>query len=103
MRIKLFILFLLVTFQLQAQYSETETLIQKKLKADLLTPDSLNGDGVYKVRHRKTGKWGMCQAYSSKKINLLIPLEYDDVLFFPPNGKFTAVFKDGKLGIYLSY
>ena len=38
-----------------------------------------------------------------KKINLLIPLEYDDVLFFPPNGKFTAVFKDGKLGIYLSY
>ena len=33
---------------------------------------------------------------------ILIPMKYDSIRFFPWNGKFTAVFTADKVGIYLS-
>lgn len=81
--------------------NDQELWIMKKLKADQCISDSLNGDGVYKVRNKKTMKWGMIQSYS-RKIGKIIPMEYDSLYFFPVNGLYTAVYKNGKLGFYLS-
>ncbi|MBU2940524.1 hypothetical protein KO494_13330 [Lacinutrix sp. C3R15] len=76
---------------------------KKKLKADILTFDAGNGDGVFKARIKKTKKWGMYQSLDSEKLTTLVPANYDSIAFFPFNGKYTAVYKNEKVGFYLSY
>ena len=64
--------------------------------------DSGNGDGVFKARSRATHKWGMYQwRFKGNKVKEMIPMTYDRVDYFPFNGEFTAVYNNGKLGIYL--
>ena len=95
-----FVLFLSFT-QVNAQ-SFPKQKIMAKLKADRIDMDEGNGDGVFKARDKKTKKWGMYQwMYSGTKVKEMIPMEYDSVRYFPFNGSFTAVYNDGKLGIYL--
>lgn len=76
--------------------------IKSGVDADLVFFDGGNGDGVFKARHKVTGKWGMFQ-YGGTEIQTLIPMEYDSLRFFPFNGMYTAVYKGGNVGIYLSY
>ena len=76
---------------------------RKALKADLIEFDYGNGDGVFRARNKETKKWGMYQSLESDKPTELIPMEYDSVYFFPFNGNYTAVFKGGKIGFYLSW
>ncbi len=77
---------------------------KKKLNADLIIFDPNNGDGALKARNKDTKKWGM---YQFLDINMeekeLIPMQYDNLNFFSFNGKYTAVYNDGKVGFYLSY
>ena len=64
--------------------------------------DSGNGDGVFKAKSKKTGKWGMYQwLYEGTKVKEMIPMNYDSVRYFPFNGNFTVVYQNGKVGIYL--
>ena len=77
--------------------------IKKKLNASEIKMDNGNGDGVFRAKSKKTNKWGMYQYYyEGTDVNELIPMEYDSLRNFPFNGEFTAVYKDGKVGIYLS-
>ena len=39
--------------------------------------------------------------YDGTNVKMLIPMEYDSIRNFPFNGSFTAVYNDGKVGIYL--
>ena len=76
--------------------------IKKKLKASKIEMDAGNGDGVFKAKSKKAKKWGMYQwMFEGTKVKELIPMEFDKVDYFPFNGSFTAVYIDGKLGIYL--
>jgi hypothetical protein len=77
--------------------------LNKKNKIDSLVLDSGNGDGVFKARGRKDSKWGMYQYYDQKNIQELIPMQYDSLEFFPWNGNYTAVYLNGKVGVYLCY
>ena len=102
MRKFLLFLFLLSfsTTQIDAQAFPKREL-KAKLKADRIEMDEGNGDGVFKARSKKTHKWGMYQwMYSGTNVKMLIPMEYDSVRYFPFNGSFTAVYNDGKVGIY---
>ena len=77
--------------------------VLKKLKGDKIEIDEENEDGVFKIRHKKTKKWGMYQwMYESTQVTQLIPMEYDSLNYFPFNASFTAVYNDGKVGFYLS-
>jgi hypothetical protein len=76
---------------------------KKKLKADILIFDEGNGDGVFKARNKATKKWGMYQSLDSDNLTTLIPAKYDDIHFFPSKAKYTAVYNEGKVGMYLSY
>ncbi len=99
---KLLVIFLLFSFTGVYAQSFPEQGIKKKLNADRIEMDEGNGDGVFKARDKKTKKWGMYQwMYSGTKVKMMIPMEYDSVKYFPFNGSFTAVYNDGKLGIYL--
>lgn len=94
-------LFLCMLQPLFAQFPEEA--LKKKLKADLIEMDNGNGDGVFKARNKKTKKWGMYQwMYEGTQVNELIPMEYDSLRNIPFNGNFAAVYKDGKVGFYLS-
>lgn len=75
---------------------------QAKLEADLIIFDGGNGDGVFKARSKTTYKWGMFQSSGDEEYTELIPMQYDSLNFFPFNGKFTAVYNQGKIGFYLS-
>ncbi len=76
--------------------------IMKKLGAWKIDMDQGNGDGVFRAQSRKTKKWGMYQwMYDGTNVKMLIPMEYDSIRNFPFNGSFTAVYNDGKVGIYL--
>lgn len=81
---------------------ETFKKAKQKLKADLVIFDPNNGDGVLKVRNKKTKKWGMYQFIEDMEQEL-IPMKYDSINFFPFNGKYTAVYNNGKVGFYLSH
>ncbi len=82
-------------------FPEKEML--KKMNADKIEMDDGNGDGVFKIREKKTKKWGMYQwMYSGLKTKELIPINYDSLRYFPFNGAFTAVYNDGKVGFFLS-
>jgi hypothetical protein len=83
---------------------ETFQLAKKILNADLVIFDPNNGDGGLKARNKETKKWGM---YQFIDLNIeekeLIPMQYDSLNFFGFNGKYTAVYNNGKVGFYLSY
>ncbi|GLB50408.1 hypothetical protein [Neptunitalea lumnitzerae] len=73
------------------------------LNADLIEHDNQNGDGALIARNKDTKKWGMYQVFVySESYRTLIPAAYDKIDFFDWNGSFTGVFKNGKVGIYLS-
>jgi hypothetical protein len=76
---------------------------KKKLKADMLVFDEGNGDGVFKARNKATKKWGMYQSTQENHITTLIPAVYDSISNFGYNSKYTAVYNEGKVGMYLSY
>jgi hypothetical protein len=76
---------------------------KNKLGADILVFDEGNGDGVFKARDKITKKWGMYQSWEAGNIITAIPAKYDSINFFPFNGMYTAVYNEGKVGIYLSY
>lgn len=73
----------------------------KELEADKVEFDYNNGDGVIRARNRDSKHWGMYQNMGDS-FTELIPMEYDSLNFFSWNGKFTAVYKDGKTGFYLT-
>lgn len=80
-----------------------EDAMKKRLKADVIEMDHVNEDGVIRVRHKETGKWGMYQwMFEGTNNNELIPMEYDSVAYIPFNGNFSFVFNDGKVGVYLA-
>lgn len=76
---------------------------KKKLNADIVIFDESNGDGVFKARNKTTQKWGMYQSLGEDDLTTLIPANYDSINFFNFNGKYTAVYNEGKVGVYLSY
>ena len=83
---------------------ETFKLAKTKLNADLVIFDPNNGDGALKARSKKTKKWGMYQFLDmNMEVKELIPMQYDSLNFYPFNGKYTAVYNNGKVGFYLSY
>lgn len=75
---------------------------KQKLAADIVEFDPNNGDGAFRARSRETQKWGLFQSYDTDTIYELIPMAYDSVEFIPINGYYTAVYQNGKVGIYLS-
>lgn len=99
---KLLLVLLLFSFTSSIAQSFPEKALKKKLNADRIEMDEGNGDGAFKARDKKTKKWGMYQwMYSGTKVKVMIPMEYDSVKYFPFNGSFTAVYNDGKVGVYL--
>lgn len=76
---------------------------KKKLNADMLIFDEDNGDGVFKARDKTSKKWGMYQSLDSEKLITLIPANYDSINFFSFNNKYTTVYNNDKVGVYLSY
>jgi len=85
-----------------AQGFPTEAL-KKKYKFQLIEMDEGNGDGVFMAKSKKTRLWGMYQyVYDGLTIKTLIPPKYEKLNYFPFNSPFTAVYKNGKVGFYLS-
>ena len=77
--------------------------IMEKLKAKQIMFDEGNGDGVFKAQNKNTKKWGMYQwLYDGTNVKVLIPMEYDNLKYFPFNAPFTAVYIDKKVGFYLA-
>ncbi len=100
-KLRIAILAVFITQLALGQLPEKE--LMKKFKADKIEMDEGNGDGVFKIRNKKTKKWGMHQwMYEGLNTKELIPMEYDSVRYFPFNGAFTAVYNDGKIGFFLS-
>jgi hypothetical protein len=88
---------LALSFQASAQ---SDKKILRKLKGDQI---EWIGDGVFKLRHKKSKKWGMFQQYyGEEEITQMIPTNYDSIYFFHFNDPFMVVYNEGKLGIYLS-
>lgn len=84
------------------QIEEAFNKIRSFEKSRKIEMDGGNGDGVFIAQGQQSKKWGMYQYYDDKNIEELIPMEYDSIRFFPWNAYYTAVFNDGKVGIYLS-
>ncbi|WP_421754242.1 hypothetical protein [Croceimicrobium sp.] len=70
-------------------------------RIDCIQMDYINGDGIFIGRSAENGLWGMFQGWDSQ-YQMLIPQAYDSLRFFPWNGDYTAVFKNAKVGFYLS-
>ena len=81
---------------------EITPAILKKLNASEYKLDFKNGDGVFIAKNQKTKKWGMFQAWSINDVNEMIPMSYDSIHFFNVNAKFTGVWNNGKVGIFIS-
>lgn len=94
------LLLLLLTFESQAQ--EISDVILKKIRASEYKLDLKNEDGVFVAKNKKSGKWGMYQAWSDKDVKEMIPPVFDSIDFFEVNAKLTGVWKGGKSGIFLS-
>ena len=79
-------------------FSESDIqAIRQKYKGDSILFDHINGDLVFKMSSRESGKWGMYQGDQE-----IIPAEYDSLAFFGWNHPFTIVKQNGKLGAYRS-
>ena len=100
---ELWIIALMVFFAQVVFGQLPEKELMKKLKADKIEIDENNGDGVFKARNKQSKKWGMYQwTFEGVNVKELIPMEYDSVQYIPFNGAFTAVYKAGYVGFYLS-
>ena len=97
-----FILISLFSAALVTAQSFPEQAIKKKLNARTIEMDAGNGDGVFKARSRANRKWGIYQwMFEGTNVKEMIPMAYDSLKYFPFNGEFTAVYNNGKVGIYL--
>ncbi|WP_344730605.1 WG repeat-containing protein [Corallibacter vietnamensis] len=72
------------------------------LKADTIVIDNTNGDGVFLARNTASKKWGMFQDLGDGTFKELIPYNYDKIDFFGWNADYTKVYKNNKVGVYLS-
>lgn len=70
---------------------------------DNIDLDNGNGDGIFLAQSKSTNKYGMYQYIDDKTIIEAVPMKYDSIYYYSWNGSFTAVFNEGKVGIYLSY
>lgn len=78
--------------------------LMEMVNADLIEMDKNNGDGTFQARDKETQKWGMYQfSFDNGKPTEMIPKQYDSIQYFGVNEKFTAVYNNGKLGIYTCY
>lgn len=75
---------------------------KKGLFIDQIKMDPINGDGVFIVRNHQNQLWGMYQDLGDS-FQEIIPMQYDSIRFYPWNSPITTVYRDGKLGFYLSY
>jgi hypothetical protein len=67
----------------------------KEFNADSILFDYINQDDMYLLRSAETGLWGLYQ-----KINIIIPMEYEEINFYGWNAPFTFVKRDGKWCVY---
>lgn len=80
-----------------------ERQMMRKYKADTLALDEINQDGAFKLRGKRSGKWGLYQwLYRGLMTRELIPMKYDSLDFIGFNAPFTRVYQEGKHGAYLS-
>jgi len=80
-----------------------ERQMLRKFKADTLALDEINQDGAFKLRGKRSGKWGLYQwLYRGLMTIELIPMEYDSIDFIGFSAPFTTVYQEGKHGVYLS-
>jgi hypothetical protein len=80
-----------------------ERQMMRKFKADTLALDEINQDGAFKLRGKRSGKWGLYQwLYRGLMTRELIPMKYDSLDFIGFNAPFTRVYQEGKHGVYLS-
>jgi len=80
-----------------------ERQMLRKFKADTLALDEINQDGAFKLRGKRSGKWGLYQwLYRGLMTIELIPMEYDSIDFIGFNAPFTTVYQESKHGVYLS-
>ena len=70
---------------------------------DNIDLDNGNGDAIFLAQSKSTNKFGMYQYIDDKTIIEAVPMKYDSIYYYSWNGSFTAVFNEGKVGIYLSY
>ena len=93
---------ILISSALSAQ-NFPERQMMRKFKADTLALDEINQDGAFKLRGKRSGKWGLYQwLYKGLMTIELIPMEYDSIDFIGFNAPFTTVYQEGKHGVYLS-
>ena len=96
------LIFLFMSWVMAAQ-NFPEPQMMRKFKADTLVLDEQNGDGAFKLRHKRSQKWGLYQwLYRGLMTRELIPMEYDSLEFIGINRPFTIVYQKGKHGVYLS-
>jgi hypothetical protein len=103
--IKISVTIALLIFVLTNSFSQDfpEKEILKRYHARKIIMDEGNGDGVFKIQNKKSKKWGMYQwMYEGTECDILVPMMYDSLNYFPFNGRFTAVYNNGKVGFYLS-
>ena len=101
-RSMMFMGFFMLIFSLTAQEFPKPQMM-RKFKADSLILDTQKSDGSFKFREKNSQKWGLHQwLYRGLLTRELIPTKYDSLDFIPYNGSFTAVYQQGKVGIYLS-
>jgi hypothetical protein len=81
---------------------ELFNIAKEKLNISDIKFDTYNEDGIVLLQNNDTKKWGMYQIWHDKKIDELIPPQYDSIKFFSFNGMFTGVYINGKVGIYTS-
>lgn len=80
-----------------------ERQMLRKFKADTLALDDINQDGAFKLRGKRSEKWGLYQwLYRGLMTRELIPMKYDSLDFIGFNAPFTRVYQEGKHGVYLS-
>ena len=80
-----------------------EPQMMRKFKADTLVLDDQNGDGAFKLRNKRSQKWGLYQwLYRGLMTRELIPMTYDSLEFIGINRPFAIVYQKGKHGVYLS-
>ena len=102
-KIGFLVLTMALSYQCYAQAAFPKKEIIKAYKLKSIAMDEGNGDGVFLAQSKKTKLWGMYQwGYEGSKCTELIPMNYDSLRYFPFNGAYTAVYKDGKVGFYLS-
>ena len=96
------LIFLFMAITLTAQ-NFPERQMMRKYKADTLALDEINQDGAFKLRGKRSGKWGLYQwLYRGLMTRELIPMTYDSLDFIGFNAPFTRVYQEGKHGVYLS-